>query len=206
MLKATPVALNLKKQQHQPSDEVLVRAIIQKEDTQLFEILYDRYYAFVHKRCSSFFKNKQDAEDVSQEIFFKVFLKLDTFSFKSKFSTWLYSFAQNYCINYIRQIRYRKLEDRHIDPEKLSDYFFSYNYESCEIDPAQLVRLKHAISLLPIHEQQLLLMKYCWYISVKELGDLYGLGESAIKMKLKRIKGKLISNYRETDLEKLKFA
>lgn len=125
MLKATPVALNLKKQQYQPSDEALVRAIVQKEDTQLFEILYDRYYAFVHKRCSSFFKNKQDAEDVSQEIFFKVFLKLDTFSFKSKFSTWLYSFAQNYCINYIRQIRYRKLEDRHIDPEKLSDYFLA---------------------------------------------------------------------------------
>lgn len=66
------------------------------------------------------------------------------------------------------------------------------------------MRLKHAISLLPIHEQQLVLMKYCWHISVKELVDLYGLRESTIKMKLKRIKEKLISNYRETDLEKLK--
>ena len=74
--------MNLNKQQHQPSDEALVRAIVQKEDTQLFEILYDRYYGFVHKRCSSFFKKKQDAEDVSKKIFLKVFLKLETFSLK----------------------------------------------------------------------------------------------------------------------------
>ncbi len=196
--------MNLNKQQHQPSDEALVRAIVQKEDTQLFEILYDRYYGFVHKRCSSFFKNKQDAEDVSQEIFFKVFLKLETFSFKSKFSTWLYSFAQNYCINYTRSIKYRKWENRHIDPEKLSAYFFSYNYDSCEIDPIQLKRLKHAVNLLSKHEQQLILMKYCGRITIKELGDIFELGESAMKMKLKPVKEKLIANYRASDLENLK--
>lgn len=62
----------------------------------------------------------------------------------------------------------------------------------------------HAFSLLPKHEQHLIFMKYCWRISVKELGELFGLGESAIKMKLKRIREKLIRNYIETDLEKLK--
>ena len=196
--------MNLNKQYSQPTDEALVRAIVQNNDTQLFETLYDRHYEFVYKRCLSFFKNKQDAEDVSQEIFSKLFLKLNTFSFKSKFSTWLYSFARNYCISHIRTLRYRKLEDRHIDPEELSAYFFSYNYDSCEIDPFKLMRLKHAFSLLPKHEQQLIFMKYCWRISVKELGGLYGLGESAIKMKLKRIREKLIRNYQKTDLEKLK--
>lgn len=196
--------MNLNKQYIQPTDEALVCAIVQNNDAQLFETLYDRHYTFIYKRCLSFFKNKQDAEDVSQEIFSKVFLKLHTFSFKSKFSTWLYSFAQNYCINYTRTIRYRKLEDRHIDPEELSAYFFSYNYDSCEIDPFKLMRLKHAFSLLPKDEQQLVFMKYCWHISVKELEELFGLGESAIKMKLKRIKEKLIRHYRETDLEKLK--
>lgn len=204
VLKATPIALNLNKQYIQPTDEALVRAIVQNNDAQLFETLYDRHYEFVYKRCLSFFKNKQDAEDVTQEIFSKMFLKLHTFSFKSKFSTWLYSFAQNYCISHIRTIRYRKLEDRHIDPEELSAYFFSYNYDSCEIDPFKLMRLKHAFSLLPKHEQHLIFMKYCWRISVKELGELFGLGESAIKMKLKRIREKLIRNYIETDLEKLK--
>lgn len=196
--------MNLKKQYIQQTDEELVRAIVQNNDAQLFETLYDRHYEFVFKRCLSFFKNKQDAEDVSQEIFSKLFLKLHTFSFKSKFSTWLYRFSQNYCIDHIRTIRYRKLENRHIDPEELSAYFFSYNYDSCEIDPFKLMRLKHAFSLLPKHEQQLIFMKYCWHISVKELGELFGLGESAIKMKLKRIREKLIRNYRKTDLKKLK--
>ena len=77
--------MNLKKQHLKISDEALVRAIVEKEDTQLFETLYDRYYASVYRHCLQFFKNKQDAEDLSQEIFFKVFLKLNAFSFKSKF-------------------------------------------------------------------------------------------------------------------------
>ena len=192
--------------EYQHSDEALVFAIIHNEETHLFEILHDRYYSVVYGRCLSFFKNKHDAEDVSQEIFFKVFLKLDTFLFKSKFSTWLYSFTHNYCINYKRNIEYRKFENKLIDPERLSEEFFSYNYDSCIIDEHQLVRLKLAISLLPKHEQKLVLLKYCGHMTIREMAEVYNLGESALKMKLKRIKNKIIKNYRVADFEELKFA
>jgi RNA polymerase sigma-70 factor (ECF subfamily) len=47
-------------------------------------------------------------------------------------------------------------------------------------------------------------MKYCGRITIKELGDIFELGESAMKMKLKRVKEKLIANYRASDLENLK--
>jgi len=191
---------------YQYSDEALVHATIHKEETHLFETLHQRYYSVVYGRCLNFFKNKQDAEDVSQEIFFKVFLKLDTFLFKSKFSTWLYSFTHNYCINYKRNIEYRKFENKLIDPERLSEEFFSYNYDSCIIDEHQLVRLKLAISLLPKHEQKLVLLKYCGHMTIREMAEVYNLGESALKMKLKRIKNKIIKNYRVADFEELKFA
>lgn len=189
------------------SDEALVRAIIQKEETHLFEILYDRYYPIVHGKCLNFFKNKYDAEDVSQEIFFKIFLKLDTFLFKSKFSTWLYSFTLNYCINYKRKIQYRKFENKLIDPEKLSEEFFSYNYEgNCVINEHQLTRLKHAISLLSKQEQKLILLKYCGHMTIKEMADTYKLGESAIKMKLKRIKNKILNHYRAINIKAMNYS
>ena len=192
--------------EYQHSDEALVFAIIHNEETHLFEILHDRYYSVVYGLCLSFFKNKHDAEDVSQEIFFKVFLKLDTFLFKSKFSTWLYSFTHNYCINYKRNIEYRKFENKLIDPERLSEEFFSYNYDSCNVDEYQLIRLKLAISLLSKHEQKLVLLKYCGHMTIREMGEVYNLGESALKMKLKRIKNKIIKHYREADFEEMKFA
>ena len=191
---------------YQHSDEALVFTIIHKEETHLFETLHQRYYSIVYGRCLSFFKNKQDAEDVSQEIFFKVFLKLDTFLFKSKFSTWLYSFTHNYCINYKRNIEFRKFKNKLIDSERLSEEFFSYNYDSCIIDEYQLIRLKLAISLLPKYEQKLVLLKYCGHMTIREMAEVYNLGESAIKMKLKRIKNKIIKNYRTADFEELKFA
>lgn len=203
MIKATPIALNLNKKQYQQSDEALVRSIIHNGDAQLFDILYDRYYPFVKRHCLRFFKNKQDLEDVSQDIFFNVLLKLDTFSFKSKFSTWLYSFVQNYCINYTKSIKYRKWVNPHIDIEKLNPYFLNYNYDSTPVKYQQLTRLKHALCLLSKHEQQLILMKYCGHFSIKELSDFFGLKEGAIKMKLKRIKEKVIRNYREIDIEEL---
>ena len=133
MIKATPIALNLNKKQYQQSDEALVRSIIHNRYAQLFDISYDRYYPFVKRHCLRFFKNKQDLEDVSQDIFFNVLLKLDTFSFKSKFSTWLYSFVQNYCINYTKSIKYRKWVNPHIDIEKLNPYFLNYNYDSTPV-------------------------------------------------------------------------
>ena len=195
--------MNLKKQHLKISEEALVRAIIEKEDTQLFETLYDRHYGSVYRHCLRFFKNKQDAEDLSQEIFFKVFLKLSAFSFKSKFSTWLYSFTRNYCINHTRQLKYRKLENRYVDPEELSAYYLNYNYDSSGVDQQQHLRLNYAVSLLSKQEQQLVLMKYCRQITIKELARIFELGESAVKMKLKRIKVKLMKSYNELNLERL---
>lgn len=188
--------MNTNNIEYQHSDEALVNAIVQKEETHLFEQLYDRYYSIVYGRCLNFFKNKQDAEDVSQEIFFKVFLKLDTFLFKSKFSTWLYSFTLNYCINYRRKIQYRKFEYKLVDPERLSEDFFSYNYDGCNIDEHQWIRLKYAFSLLTKYEQKLILLKYCGQMTIREMAEAYGFGESAIKMKLKRIKNKILHHYK----------
>jgi len=183
------------------SDEALVRDIVSNNNIEYFNILYDRYYPFIYGQCMLYFKNPQDAEDVTQEIFFKLYKKLDTFAFKSRFFTWLYRLVHNHCINHQRGTKHRRLENKSINPENLSDYFFSYNYETNGANDYKLARLKRAILVLPVEDQQILVLKYCGGETIKELAERYGYGESALKMKLKRIKAKLLKHYRQIDFE-----
>lgn len=185
----------------QYSDEILVRDIVSNNNIDSFNILHDRYYPFIYGQCMMYFKNPQDAEDVTQEIFFKLYKKIDTFAFRSKFFTWLYRLVNNHCINHQRRANFKRLENKSINPENLSDYFFSYNYENNLVDDYKLARLKRAILGLPTKDQQILLLKYYGGESIKELAERYNYSESALKMKLKRIKAKLLNRYREIEIE-----
>lgn len=185
------------------SDKILVQGIIKNNDVKLFEILYDRYFPFVYGQCLSYFKNAQDAEDSSQDIFYKLFLKLDSFKFQSKFFTWLYRFVHNHCINYKRSFKYKMLENKMINPEVLSAQFSYYNYETYESDNFKFNKLKKAISLLPIEEQQMVLFKYYGQGTVKELAGRYNCSESAVKMRLKRLKKKISTLYQALEIRPL---
>ncbi|WP_435264158.1 RNA polymerase sigma factor [Tenacibaculum sp. nBUS_03] len=85
------------------SDEDLVKKIVEKNDTHLFAILYDRYAGVVYNKCYGFSKSKEEAQDLTHDLFIRLFVKLRTFKGKSKFSTWLYSFTYNFCVNYVQR-------------------------------------------------------------------------------------------------------
>lgn len=189
----------LKPQQY--SDEVLVQGIIKNNEVKLFKILYDRYFPFVYGQCLSYFKNTEDAEDSSQDIFFKLYLKLDSFKFQSKFFTWMYRFVRNHCINYKRAFRYKMLENKMINPEDLCAQLPRYNYENYESDNFKFNKLKNAISLLPIKEQQMVLFKYYGQGTVKELAERHNCSESAVKMRLKRLKKKISTLYQALEMK-----
>ena len=189
----------LKPQQY--SDEVLVQGIIKNNDVKLFKILYDRYFPFVYGQCLSYFKKTEDAEDSSQDIFFKLYLKLDSFKFQSKFFTWMYRFVHNHCINYKRAFRYKMLENKMINPEDLCAQLPHYNYENYKSDNFKFNKLKSAISLLPIKEQQKVLFKYYGQGTVKELAERNNCSESAGKIRLKRLKKKISTLYQALEIK-----
>ena len=61
------------------SDEDLIKAIVLKNDTLLFEVLYDRYEKLVYNKCRGFSRSDDEAEDFTQDIFLKLFVKLKFF-------------------------------------------------------------------------------------------------------------------------------
>jgi RNA polymerase sigma-70 factor (ECF subfamily) len=179
------------------SDEALVSKIVESNDTFLFAILYDRYSNKVYNKCLSFVKNTEEAQDLTHDIFVQLFVKLRTFKGKSKFSTWLYSFTYNFCVNYVqRQLRKRK------EKEVLTDDIHNYsNRHDEEVDDSEIYKMKadklaKALDRIDVAEKMLLFMKYQDGMSIKEIMSVLEIGESAVKMRLNRAKSKLLEIYK----------
>ena len=194
----------LKKEQdfNKFSDEELVKTIVSTNDTLLFEILYDRFAKMIYNKCRGFSKSNDEAEDLTQDIFLKLFVKLKTFKGKSKFSTWLYAFTYNHCVNYVNRNTAKKIEKQSVDATNIEDSGYSIEENDNDINQLKVEKLKEALELISPEEKMILMLKYQDYLSIKELADVLDIGESAVKMRIKRAKEKLINVYNDNENER----
>ncbi len=176
------------------SDEDLVQKIVNKKDSMMFGVLYDRYSKMVYNKCYGFAKSQKEAEDLTQDIFLMLFVKLGSFKGKSKFSTWLYSFTYNFCVNYVNRDKGRKISDKtnSIDDK---EYKPSVEVTDDSLLELQVEKLKQALELILPEEKTLLLLKYQDGVSIRELESIMEISSSAIKMRLKRAKARVIETY-----------
>ncbi|WP_299116795.1 sigma-70 family RNA polymerase sigma factor [uncultured Winogradskyella sp.] len=179
---------------HSLTDEALVEAIVKTNDTLLFEVLYDRYATMVYNKCYGFANGVDEAKDLTQDVFLRVFVKLASFKGKSKFSTWLYAFTYNHCVNYVTRNTAKKIEKKSISSDSIEnireDVDSTHEFESMRVE-----KLKKVMELISPEEKMILLLKYQDNLSIKELSQALDIGESAVKMRLKRAKEKLVLKY-----------
>ncbi|WP_435624963.1 RNA polymerase sigma factor [Flagellimonas sp.] len=176
------------------TDEELVKRIVANNNPMLFGKLYDRYAKMVYNKCYGFAKSQDEAEDLTQDVFLQLFIKLKMFKGKSKFSTWLYSFTYNFCVNYVNRNKQRKISDKSI-PVEDSEYKLSAEVPDEDLFELKTKKLEKALNLISAEDKSLLLLKYQDGASIKELTSLMELGESAVKMRLKRAKERLMEMY-----------
>ena len=177
------------------SDEELVKAIVQNNNTVLFEVLYDRHSSLVFNKCLGFAANEDEAKDLTQDVFLKLFVKLASFKGKSKFSTWLYAFTYNHCVNFVTRNTAKKFEKQSVDYkdiENISDYEDDDDQSFLQM---KVEKLKVVLELISPDEKMILLLKYQDGLSIKEIQGLLDVKESAVKMRLKRAKDKLLTAY-----------
>lgn len=72
-------------------------------DKQAFRSFIQKYQQLVYKTCYSFLRNREDAEDITQEVFIEVYKNASRFRFESEISTWLYRISVNRSLNYIKK-------------------------------------------------------------------------------------------------------
>ncbi len=176
------------------SDEELIEEIVRSQDSRLVEVLYERYADKVYRRCISFVKEASIAEDLTHDIFIKVYLNLGGFKQKSKFSTWLYSITYNFCVDYVR----KKQKDNVVDMEDKEGEIAGRDIDTADdLDHIALDRLTELLEQLKSEDKLILLMKYRDDMSIKDIQVAFDISESAVKMRIKRAKEKLKSLYCE---------
>ena len=100
-------AINIVNANEGQDDSSLIRSF-QKGNRESFDLLVMRYQDRIFNICHRFLGDHQEAEDLSQDIFVKVFRSLGRFRFESSFYTWLYRIAVNSCKNRVRSSSFKK--------------------------------------------------------------------------------------------------
>ena len=145
------------------------------------------------------FVGKHDlAEDLTQEIFLKIFRSLDTFDRRANFQTWLTSVSRNLCIDHYRSVRKeRQTIDRHVDASELSP-------ASHEPDPVAALEqrdrvklLRGALAALPDALRTAVLMRDIQEMSYREIADTLCLREGTVKSRINRGRAELARRIRQ---------
>lgn len=90
------------------TEKQIIEGILQR-DEEAFKELVDNYQSLVLNTCNGFLHSRQDAEDLSQEVFIEAFRSISKFKGKSSLSTWLYRISVNKSLNYIRDNKKRQV-------------------------------------------------------------------------------------------------
>ena len=182
---------------HKNSEEAALVRRVQARDEMAFREIIERYQAKVFSIIYGILRNHNDAEDIAQQVFSKIYFSIRNFDFRSSLLTWIYKITVNECYDYLRKKRVRKLVYESDFSEE-----DAHRMEASDpaVDPAvpvdrKLVQRDLVAKLLDkvsAEDRNLILLKEVEGHSVEELAAMTGLNENTIKVKLFRTRQKLL--------------
>ena len=173
----------------QPEDQYYIDATI-NGDTKAFTVLIERYKHMVFTLALKILKNREEAEEVSQDVFVKVYQVLDSFKGDSKFSTWMYKIAYYRSLDYLKKQK-RGLSTSSLDSEK--EYHLpsiENNLDALEVNERKQA-IKSAIDELPEDDAVVITLHYFEELSLKEIADIIGVEANTAKVRLFRSRKRL---------------
>jgi RNA polymerase sigma-70 factor (ECF subfamily) len=182
---------------HRTTEEAALVRRVQAKDEMAFREIVERYQSKVYSIIYGILRNRNDAEDIAQQVFAKIYFSIGNFDFRSSLLTWIYKITVNECYDYLRKKRVRKLV---------------YESDFSEEDALQMENSQTAVDLnAPVDEtlerrdlllkmlskvseedRMLMLLKEVEGHSVEELAQMTGMNENTIKVKLFRTRQKLL--------------
>ena len=137
------------------------------------------------------------AEDLTQDVFLKLYKSLDTFDRRANFQTWLVSVSRNLCIDHYRSVRKeREVVNRDVDPSELTPQApeRSAQAELEQRDRVQLLR--RALNKLPPSLRTAVMMRDIQELSYHEIAERLELPEGTVKSRINRGRSELARQYR----------
>ena len=172
------------------NDQLIIDKVL-NGNTNAFSELVNSYKDLVFSLAIKMTKNREEAEEISQDTFIKAFKNLAKFNGDSKFSTWLYKIAYHACLD-----RFKK--NVNLYKTDSIDSLVSFNISSAEDTMQSIERTERAemmnfcMNELPEEERSILWFFYYKELSLKEIFEITDFSEANIKVKLHRARKHLL--------------
>jgi len=185
-----------------PSDSPdVVESLIQRclnGDQLAWEQIVKTYWRKVFNVAYKFVGKHDEAEDLTQDIFLKIFKSLDTFDRRANFQTWLISISRNLCIDHYRSVRKeRETIDRDVDAGELAPATAEPGPVAALEQRDRVMLLKQALSTLPDTLRTAVLMRDIQELSYQEIADQLRLPEGTVKSRINRGRTELARQIRK---------
>ena len=182
--------------QHPDEIEQLIDDCLQG-DQQAWDLIVQRYWRRVFNVAYKFVGRHDMAEDLTQDVFLKIFKALGTFDRRANFQTWLISVSRNLCIDHYRSVRKeREMVDRSVDSTEVS---------AASGEPDALVtlergdrraRLHDALAQLPDTLRTAVTLRDIQELTYQEIADKLALPEGTVKSRINRGRKELARHIR----------
>lgn len=173
------------------NDQYYINQIIEG-NTNAFSVLVNQYKDLVFTLSYKMLKNKEEAEEVSQDTFVKAFNSLNKFKGESKFSTWIYKITYNTCLDRLKK---SKKEASILYIEDFSEHQVKAieNVLDTIDENERNQKIQECLLLLPSEEAFLLTLYYFDNQSIEEIAKIIDCNSNNVKIKLFRSRKKLTS-------------
>jgi RNA polymerase sigma-70 factor, ECF subfamily len=177
--------------------KVLAKAL--QGDEEAFTQLVESHQTHVYNLCYRMLGNAQEAEEATQESFWRAHQAIRKYDPQRSFTTWLLSIAAHYCID---QHRKRHLEL--FDLDALPGEIFpdtSPDPEHVMIQNEEEEFVQNNLAKLDTQDRAVIILRYWYDLSEKEIGDMLSISVSAVKSRLFRARKELARNWNAPQLE-----
>lgn len=188
--------------QNTPEGALVQRA--QAGDETAFREIVERYQSKVFSIIHGIVRQRNDIEDIAQQVFAKVYVSLRSFDFRSSLITWIYKITVNECFDYLRKRKVRRLvyeSDLSEDEVRRVENTDPAIERQISAD-SSLAQRDYVLKLLTRvseEERNLLILKEVEGFSVEELAARTGMNENTVKVKLFRARQKLVKAAQRLD-------
>jgi RNA polymerase sigma-70 factor (ECF subfamily) len=176
--------------QSELTDTEIIKRILLGEQA-LFAQLVQRYQQYVFTLVLRFTDRREDAEEISQDVFVKAYRSLADFRGEAKFSTWLYTVVRTSSITFLRK---KKLDTTSLDNERtflqLENRESGFNANTME-QKSRHTMVNAAIRLLSPDDSQIITLFYKGEQSLEEIGRIMGMEPNTVKVRLHRARNRL---------------
>jgi len=171
--------------------ETLIQRCVEG-DQSAWDLIVGQYWRKVFNVAYKFVGKHDEAEDLTQDIFLKIFKSIGTFDRRANFQTWLISVSRNLCIDHYRSVRKeRQTINRDVDGLDVSVVSHDQNQLEALEQRDRVALLRRALAALPATLRTAVLMRDLQELSYQEIARALDLPEGTVKSRINRGRSEL---------------